>query len=932
VLLQRDAELSCIGRQLAAARAGTGRIIVVDGPAGIGKSSVLAATADTAGASGMRILRASGSPLEQDAGWGIARQLFAPLPSPEWDGLAVGAAALARRALDADEAEPVRGGDAMHAATYGLTWLAAGLAERGPTLMVVDDVHWADAPSLRWLVGLGRQLAGLPLAVLCAVRAGEPPADADLLDELLAIAPEPPVRPGPLGPDAVASVVSHRLPGAGPTFAHACHAATAGNPFLLGALLNHLIADRAEPTDELAATLSAFGPEQVARSVGRQLARLPEGSASLAQAFAILGRGAPLRHARELAGLEPDRAIRLADQLRAVGLLGRDGDHWFLVHPLVASALYAGLPPGEAGLWHARAARLLAGERTDPETVALHLLHTEPARDDTTVATLRAAAERASIRGAPQSAAVFLRRALVEPPVDRAVEADVRSELGLALAALVQPGAPALLADAVDLAATPDQRTRIALSGARALGLAGHFVEAGRLCRIGLERPDGITADRLAQLEAELIGNIWLDTSTVAEARERLRRRVSTGADHLWRVVSACAAVFDGAPASQARAVLAPALASGALDDGAGSILSTWAKFILISNGDLDAARARCTDLIEVARPRGWLIALAHGSFLRAMALVRIGQIRDAEADARLAFDFKRLHSPRVGLMWSVFTLVDALTELDELDEADNVLRTAGADSDLPPGTLATAYLLESRARLRLAQHRPADAHGDLTAAADHWRGFGACHPGLATWRVCDCEALVSLGDSAAARRLAEEHIALAERVGLPGPRGAGLRALARTVGRKPAIDLLEEAVELLAGTPERLEYTRALVDLGVALRRANHRDAARDPLRRALTLADRGGMRLLARRARHELAASGARPRRAAVTGVDSLTSAEHLVATLAAQGHSNPEIAQRLYVTRRTVETHLTHVYAKLGVATRADLAASLKGARPL
>jgi DNA-binding NarL/FixJ family response regulator len=925
-LLQRDAELSALGRQLGAVHAGTGRVIIVDGPAGIGKSSLLAATADTAEAAGIRILRASASPLEQDAGWGIARQLFAPVRGVEWEGLAVGAAALARRALDADEAEPVRGGDAMHAATHGLTWLAAGLAERGPTALVVDDVHWADAPSLRWLVGLGRQLAGLRLAILCAVRTGEPPAEADLLDELLAIAPEPPVRPGPLGPDAVASVVSHRLPGAGPTFAHACHAATAGNPFLLGALLNHLVADRVAPTDELATTLSAFGPEQVARSVGRQLARLPEGSASLARAFAILGRGAPLRHARELAGLEPDKATRLADQLRAVGLLGRDGDRWFLVHPLVASALYAGLPPGEAGLWHARAARLLAGEWTDPETVALHLLHTEPARDATTVATLRAAAGRASIRGAPQSAATFLRRALVEPPADRAVEAEVRSELGLALAAHVQPGAPALLADAVDLAATPDQRTRIALSGARALGLAGHFVEAGRLCRIGLERPDGITADRLAELEAELIGNIWLFTSTVGDARERIRRPVSPGADHPWRVVSASAAVFDGAPAGQARVVLAKVLDSGALD-AAGSILSTWAKFMLIASGDLDAARAHCTALIEVARPRGWLIALAHGSFLRAIALVRAGQIRDAEADARLAFDFKRLNSPRVGLMWSVFALLDALTELDELGEADDVLRTAGMDTDLPLGTLATAYLLEGRARLRLAQHRPADAHGDLTAAADHWRAFGACHPGLATWRVYDCEALVSLGDSAAARRLAEEHLDLAERVGLPGPRGAGLRALARTAGRKPAIDLLEQAVELLADTPERLEYARALVDLGVALRRANQRDAARDPLRRALTLADRGGMRLLARRARHELAASGARPRRVAVAGVDALTSAEHLVATLAAQGHSNPEIAQRLYVTRRTVETHLTHVYAKLGVATRADLATSLE-----
>jgi DNA-binding NarL/FixJ family response regulator len=931
VLLQRDAELSALGRQLVAVRAGSGRVIIVDGPAGIGKSSLLAATADTAEAAGTRTLRASGSPLEQDAGWGIARQLFAPVRGGEWEGLAVGAAALARRALDADEAEPVRSGDAMHAATHGLTWLAAGLAERGPTLMVVDDVHWADAPSLRWLAGLGRQLAGLPLAVLCAVRTGEPPAEADLLDELLAIAPEPPVRPGPLGPDAVASVVSQRLPGAGPAFAHACHAATAGNPFLLGALLNHLIADRAEPSEELATSLSAFGPEQVARSVGRQLARLPEGSAALARAFAVLGRGAPLRHARELAGLEPDKAIGLADQLRAAGLLGRDKDQWFLVHPLVASALYTGLPPGEASLWHARAARLLAGERTDPEAVALHLLRTEPARDAATVATLRAAAERADIRGAPQSAVVFLRRALVEPPVDRAVEAEVHSELGLALAGHVQPDAPALLASAVDLAATPDQRARIALSAARALGLGGHFAEAGRLCRIGLDRPGGITADRLAQLEAELVGNTWLDISTVDEARERLRRRASPGAEQLWQVVSATAAVFDGAPASQAKEMLARVLHSEALDETSGSILTTWTKFILISSGELDAARAHCTALIEVARPRGWLIALAHGSFLRAIALIRAGQIRDAEADARFSFDFKRVNSPPAALMWSVFPLVDALTELDELVEADGVLGAADPDAVPPAGGLATAYLLESRARLRLAQRRPADAHADLTAAADHWRAFGACHPGLATWRVDDSEALVSLGDSAAARRLAEEHLDLAERVGLPGPRGAGLRALARTTRHKLAIDLLEQAVELLAGTPERLEYTRVLVDLGAALRRANRRDAARDPLRRALTLADRGGMRLLARRARHELVAAGARPRRAAVTGVDSLTSAEHRVATLAAEGHSNPEIAQRLYVTRRTVETHLTHVYAKLGVATRTDLAASLGGAGP-
>jgi DNA-binding NarL/FixJ family response regulator len=615
--------------------------------------------------------------------------------------------------------------------------------------------------------------------------------------------------------------------------------------------------------------------------------------------------------------------------LHSAGLLGRDDDQWLLVHPLVASALYADLAPGERGLWHARAARMLARDRADLESVALHLLRTEPGRDDETVGTLRAAAQRAVVRGAPESAAVFLRRALAEPPPDRAVEADVRSELGLALAAHVRPDAPALLAEAVDLAASPEQRSRIALSGARALGLDGHFTDVARLCRIGLERAEGIGVERLAALEAELVGNLWLDRSTVGEARERVRRWSSPGAEHLWQVVRAVMAQFDGVCAAESLALLAPALDGGALDPD--SILGTYAKFNLIFSGELDAARAHCAALIDMARPRGWLIALAHGSFLRAMALVRAGQILEAEADARLAFEVKMAHSPPPALLWSVFTLVDALIELDELDEADGVLRASGIEGEPPAGALATALVLQTRGRLRLAQHRPADAHTDLTTAAAYWAEFGAVHPGIAAWRVDDSVAVASLGDRTTARRLAEEHLDLADRLGLPGPRAAGLRALARTTDAKQAIDLLEQAVDVLTDTPERLEYTRALVELGVTLRRANHRDAARDPLRRALMLADRGGMRLLAGRARHELVASGARPRRAAVSGLDSLTSAEHRVAMLVAQGLSNPEIAQRLYVTRRTVETHLTHVYAKLGVTTRADLATTIDNPPP-
>ena len=375
MLLDRDSDLAAIGRQLARVRAGAGRVTVVEGPAGIGKSSLLAAVARFGEVDGMTVLRARGGPLEQDAAWGIARQLFGRAES------AVGAAALARRALDPEAPEPALAGDAMHAAAHGLTSLAGDLADEAPLLLVVDDVHWADAPSLRWLVQLARRLDDLPLGLLCAVRSGEPAAEPELMAELLAATADPPVRPRPLGPHAAEALVRERLPQASGTFAHACHAVTGGNPFLMHALVGHLVAERIEPTEQVAAGLSAFGPEQVARSVERQLVRLPEGAAPLARAFAVLGRDAPLRHAARLAGLDLEAAAPLADALRAAGLL--DG------HPLVAGALYRGLAPGERALWHADAARMLQTEGADAERVAVHLLRAEPVADAGTVSTLR---------------------------------------------------------------------------------------------------------------------------------------------------------------------------------------------------------------------------------------------------------------------------------------------------------------------------------------------------------------------------------------------------------------------------------------------------------------------------------------------------------------------------------------------------------------
>nr|WP_246324494.1 AAA family ATPase [Petropleomorpha daqingensis] len=927
-MLERDVETAALDRHLTSVRAGAGCTVLVDGPAGIGKSSLLAHTAELAGSRGFRVLSARGAPLESSAGWGIARQLLGPvLRSPDWEGLAVGAAALARRVLEPDPDLPPLRGDAAHAAAYGLSWLVAGLADRSPTVLVVDDVHWADAPSLRWLVQLTGQLADLPLAVLCAVRTGEEPADADVLTQLLLAVPAAPIRPRPLGPDAVAELVRERLPDAGPAFVRACHEVTGGNPFLLHALLDHLLAEGLAPSADVATTLTAFGPEQVARSVRQQLARLPAGAGELAIAFAVLGRDAPLRQAGALAGLAPPVALRLADQLRATGLLVAEGGQYAFAHPLVMGALYNALPPGERGLRHGAAARLLEYERADPELVALHLLHTEPFGELATVGRLRIAADHATARGAPDSAVVFLRRALAEPPDSRAAEADLRSELGQALAARLSPESLEQLSQAVALADTPDQQARIALAAGRALAFAGHFEAAIAVCRSGLAT--GTTPALAIRLEAELVGVALLQSWTAEEARERVRAASpETGATWLWRILAGWQAAADARPAAEALDHLYAALQDDGTFPEADTILGSCAKIAFITCGDLATAEALCAGLIDVARPRGWLIALAHGSFMRAIAYVHAGRVREAETDARLSWEYKLHSSPLPALMWSVFPLVDALTELDDPTGADAVLVRTGLLGDPPAGALAGAVLLESRARLRLTQGRPAEAHADAAQAGRRWAELGFAHPALAAWRVVDAEALVALGDRAGARRLAVEHLELAARVGLPEPRGAGLRALARAADRDEAVGLLQQAVAVLADSPAQLEHVRALVDLGTALARTGCREQASDVLRRALDLADRGGLQRLARLSRDELHACGARPRRTAVSGVESLTPAEHRVAVLAARGLSNPEIAQELYVTRRTVETHLTHVFQKLCIPTRSELPAQLQG----
>ena len=868
-MLERDEELAALSAAVAAAASGHGALVLVEGPAGIGKTTLLRAACRA----DLRILTARGLALEQGFPYGVVRQLLDPVRRQ--DGLMDGAAGLAARVFDWTEAGPVED-DVPYATMHGLYWLVANLAAERPLVIAVDDAHWADAPSLRWLAHLAARIEALPVALLAAAREG--PDEPPLLDELRAAGTR--LRLAPLGPDATAALVRRKVR-AGAELCRECHASTGGNPFLVQALAAAL-RDGDQKVEPVA--------QAVLRRIGEEEAR------RLARALAVLGGPVPLRQAAALAGLDLAAAARLADRLRAADVLA-PGSVLEFAHPIVRTAVYESIPPGERALAHAEAAALLERDGADAERLALHLLRSEPGGDPRVAGRLRAAATAASGRGAPAAAADYLRRALDEPP-DTADRPAILLELGVALARERTPAAVPVLREAVRLAGP--LKPEAALPTARMLGIWGYHADAAGICRDALSGP--VPEDVADSLEAELFQNSFICAETAGQALARAEGRLS-GPSVTWRVNDALLA----ATASRGDA-LARLSVDGIAPD---SLTAVYALLVLIWNDELGPAGRICDAVLADSRRRGSMSMVAHASCLRSMIMRRLGRLEEAAADARLALDFKLATSPPLAVAWAAGLCVDALTRLGRPEEAEAAAASAG---EPPGGWIHTLAFRQARGALRVAQHRPVDALADLLAAAAGWQAMGVTNPAVASWRTAAVAAHRALGQQDQAVALAAEQLELARKGGTPITLGIALRVQGQD---------LAEAVGVLEATPARYELALALADHGACLRRAGQRTQAREPLRRALDLAERTGAAGLAGTVRRELLAAGARPRRAVLTGPDALTAGERRVAGLAAEGASNRQIAEHLFITQATVETHLRHAFRKLGITSRADLA---------
>ena len=925
VLLERECEMARLREVVDATAHGAGAVVLVEGEAGIGKSALLERALGLCEPAGITVLTASGVALERAFGYGAARQLLehhvAKLTPPRRRALLRGAAPAASvLGLAEDAAADSEDDGAELVARHALFRVVRSLVDRnGPLALIVDDLQWVDGASARWLAYLARRLGEAPVLIVGALRTGERPVDVEAIAALRTEAGELVLQPQPLSSAAVETLMHSSLNGGEVEFAAACHRVTAGNPLLVSELLSAARREAIAPTAASAGRVHRLGSSGLADRVLGRLEGLSAEARAVAEAVAVL-ESAELRLAAELSGLKRAAAEAAADELVEAALLGRERPLRY-VHSLLGAAVLEALGPARRGALHRRAAELL--DPVDEDRAAAHLLFSEPAEELWTVGRLRAAAGRELERGAPDAAVELLERALAEPAGDARV--DVLAELGRAEALLGRHADAAAHLGEAARTSRPEQRLALVCDEAIACAMDNRAEEAAVALQGALEEPSTEGRER-HRLEVVLAMVSTAHPSLTGPGFERLERVAATTRpdEDVARLLLAMAAYADywraRAPAAEVAERIERLLRGGdsheaELYTGLGSV---WCAITVFHADRVDAA-LRLIEGMEASGKRHASVPLiAAATTARSRIMRALGRLEEAELAARRALDLDPESVHRFGYPAVIGGLVEVLVESGRPGEAEAVMAEHSPGLVLPAGTWHAA-----RIALLCAQHR----HDEAAVVAEELleRLAQRHHAGIRL-REHAAQAFLDAGDRERAAAVAAEGIAVGRRWGAPSALAPHLRIRGLALGEEEA---LREAAALVEDGPFRIEAARCLLALGAHLRRTRRRAEARDPLRRALHLAQRSGAQPLAERALAELRASGARPRSALLSGVESLTPSELRVAKLVAGGASNPEVARSLYVSRSTVETHLRAVFRKLDVSDRSQLAAALDGA---
>lgn len=928
-LVERDSELKLIDQAFRSTKQGRGCFVIVYGVAGIGRSSLLRSSVLSAGKRGIAVIEARGSELERGYAFGVVRQLLeapiAGLSVAQRRSLLRDAELAAESALGIAHSER-RPTSSAFEQIEGVYRLIARLAMMKPLLVAVDDLQWCDRPSLDLLCFLGHRANRLPVTIMAAWCRGEPGVRAGRLQALAAKPHTLFLTLAPLSKGGVRAVIE-RESGREPDDqgVSVIHARTGGQPWLASELAIALRLRGVPPQTGYRQAIEALTPESVRREIAARLGRHPETVQRLAAAVAVLEEGT-IAQLAALTDIDLDRARTGAAALVRAGIL-RDDAVVAYAHPLLRAAVYDTLCSLEGADLHRRAAEVLCEgdgpNPTDSDRVAKHLLRSEPAGDPRFAQVLVEEAHRAIGLGTVGDAVRYLERALgeIEDSLARGEVLVQLAEFELRIGDLVSASAHA--AEARSLASTPSAcaaaaalcvETAVAtsgwqsalqlleaeeaeLSGAEANLQAGLRSTAATLracCHLppwgSREAPDsfeGVTGDTTPEREmlAALASHMAL-----------------AGAGNADRVRDLCAralAEVEEPPSETAR------------------YLACRTALLIDANDLVDGTLARGSEGQEAPEAGEWALAQLA---LRAQVGLARGDLPRAEADARAALGFlkelpptalhRRIHADLLA------GIVAISIERSRYRNADQALARL-VEADDAPGLVVKSL----RIALALAHTTSADRIDWLDGSEKELLGVAA--PGV-SWRAWAAVANHAAGEREKALSLATDHLEHAREWGCLSVLGRALAVRAIVDPGAARLRFIEEAVIVLERTQASLELARGTIGLGVALRRAGRRRAAREQLVRGADLAHQCGASTLSAWARSELVAVGARPRRTAFSGVASLTVSELRVARLAATGMTNREIAQKLIVSAKTVSGQLTAVYQKLDVHDRATLTA--------
>jgi DNA-binding CsgD family transcriptional regulator/tetratricopeptide (TPR) repeat protein len=921
-----------------------GALLAVTGRAGLGKTTLLAEIRRRAAARGCTVLSARGGDQEQRVAFHVTRQLLQPqlagTPEPEVRAALGGWYDIVGPALGL--CAPTEGAPPdPQGLRDGLDWVLTQLAvRRAPMVLVLDDAHWADPESLRWLAAFTPRAEQLPLLLVVAYRPDELPDHADAFRHLPGRTGSRPLGLEPLSPEAVAGLVRQSLGGhADDAFCHECWAVTAGNPFETVELTAKILDRGLTPTEDGAPLLRDLAAAVKGSGLITRLERLGTSTVRFAWACAVLGTEIRPALAAAVAGLGREEAADAAEALRgariltgttAAGTLG-------FVHPLIATAVYRAIPPGVRVALHGQAAWCVLDDGQGPAAAARHLLETHPEGDPWVVRQLRAAAAETLRAGAPDAARAHLARALREPP-PAAERAELLYELGSA-SLLTEPAVTVnhLRAALAETVADPALRHRIVCRLAQVLAHSDRLTEASGT----LAREIGRTDDARVRLRLTAEQLMW-DAFDAAEADHPSRsRRLARLTDRLRgrdlterHIIGLRAwdAVQRGEPAPVALRHAERALAGGlgwAEPDRGFEVPVLVALTFMYADRPGRTEELFASGIAEFEQ-RGW--RGGHLSF----AYTLLGQVRHRRGRLGEAEDFVRAGlrlAERVGPgtpahWYAVGTLVEVLIARGRVTEAAH-LADAYCFGEPFPAAVVFPDAQTVYGGLLLALGRTQEAAEQLAAAGRRLDGRGIRNPAWSPWQLYLARAQAHRAPARAAAT-AREALGRARRFGTPSTVGQALRTLAEVSTGPARTAHLEEAVAQLERSPAACELARALVALGTELRRAGRPGEAADHLHRGLGTAVQCGADGLADTARDELAAAGLRPRGPLGAATDTLTVRERAAAAHAVRSRGPAETAARLRTDEQTVIRLLSAVYRKLGTDPT-GLAAALGERRP-